>query len=58
MTWLYPDMPFHKVVEMYGYPVVLKDVARWVYYACKGGNLAHLVDAPSSISDQLLDMSV
>lgn len=42
VTWLHPEMPFHKVIEQYGYPVVSKDVARRIYYARKGGNWAHM----------------
>ena len=36
VTWLRPDMPFPKVIEQYGYPVVSKEVARRIYYARKG----------------------
>lgn len=37
VTWLRPDMPFNKVIETYGYPVISKEVARRIYYARKGG---------------------
>ena len=29
-------MPFHKVIETYGYPVISKEVARRIYYARRG----------------------
>ena len=41
VTWLRPEMPFSKVLETYGYPVVSKEVARRV-----------LLDAPFLISDR------
>ncbi len=37
VAWLKPDMPFHKVIEQYGYPVISKEVARRIYYARRGG---------------------
>jgi len=40
VTWLRPEMPFQKVIEQYGYPVVSKDVAKRIYYARKGGEWA------------------
>lgn len=36
VTWLRPEMPFHKVIETYGYPVISKEVARRIYYARRG----------------------
>ena len=36
VTWLKPEMPFHKVVADYGYPVISKDAARRIYYARRG----------------------
>lgn len=36
VAWLRPEMPFHKVIELYGYPVVSKEVAKRIYYARKG----------------------
>lgn len=36
VTWLRPEMPFHKVIEQYGYPVISKEVAKRIYYARKG----------------------
>lgn len=36
VTWLRPEMPFNKVIEQYGYPVVSKEVAHRIYYARKG----------------------
>jgi 3'-phosphoadenosine 5'-phosphosulfate sulfotransferase (PAPS reductase)/FAD synthetase len=33
---LKPEMPFNKVVETYGYPVISKEIARRIYYARKG----------------------
>lgn len=36
VVWLRPDMPFPKVIETYGYPVISKEVARRIYYARKG----------------------
>lgn len=40
VTWLRPEMPFPKVIEQYGYPVVSKDVAKRIYYARKGSEWA------------------
>ncbi len=36
VVWLRPDMPFPRVIETYGYPVISKEVARRIYYARKG----------------------
>jgi 3'-phosphoadenosine 5'-phosphosulfate sulfotransferase (PAPS reductase)/FAD synthetase len=33
-------MPFHKVIERYGYPVISKEVARRIYYARRGSEWA------------------
>ena len=40
VTWLRPKIPFPKVIERYGYPVVSKDVAKRIYYARKGSEWA------------------
>lgn len=40
VTWLRPEMPFPKVIQRYGYPVVSKDVAKRIYYARKGSEWA------------------
>ena len=40
VTWLRPKMPFPKVIERYGYPVVSKDAAKRIYYARKGSEWA------------------
>ncbi|WP_277668588.1 phosphoadenosine phosphosulfate reductase family protein [Caproiciproducens galactitolivorans] len=40
VTWLRPEMPFPKVIEQYGYPVVSKDVANRIYYARRGSEWA------------------
>ena len=40
VTWLRPEVPFTKVIERYGYPVVSKDVAKRIYYARKGSGWA------------------
>ncbi len=40
VVWLRPEMPFTKVIEQYGYPVVSKDVAKRIYYARKGSQWA------------------
>ena len=40
VTWLRPDMPFPKVIEQYGYPVISKDVAKRIYYARMGSEWA------------------
>ena len=49
VTWLRPEMPFSKVLETYGYPVVSKEVARRVHYARQGSSwaLRHLNGCPS-----------
>lgn len=36
VTWLRPELPFHKVLAQYGYPVISKEVARRIDYARKG----------------------
>lgn len=40
VVWLRPEIPFPKVIEQYGYPVVSKDVAKRIYYARRGGEWA------------------
>ena len=40
VTWLRPEIPFTRVIEQYGYPVISKDVAHRIYYARKGSNWA------------------
>jgi len=30
VIWLKPKMPFNKVIETYGYPIIAKDVARYI----------------------------
>ena len=36
VIWLRPEMPFTKVIQRYGYPLVSKDVSKRIYYARKG----------------------
>lgn len=36
VAWLHPEIPFHKVIATYGYPVISKEVARRIYYARRG----------------------
>lgn len=40
VNWLSPKMPFNKVIETYGYPIVSKEIAKRIYYARKGSNWA------------------
>ena len=40
VTWLRPEIPFTKVIERYGYPLISKDVAKRIYYAKKGSQWA------------------
>lgn len=40
VKWLYPDMPFENVLQVHGYPVISKEVAKRIYYARKGSNWA------------------
>ena len=40
VRWLYPDMPFTKVIEKYGFPVISKEVAHRIYYARRGSDWA------------------
>jgi len=42
VEWLTPAMPFNKVIDKYGFPVVSKDVARTIYYARRGSRWALL----------------
>jgi len=36
VDWIYPEIPFHKVIETYGFPAVSKEVSKRVYYARRG----------------------
>jgi len=36
VIWLTPEMPFHKVIEQYGYPVKSKEVVQRIYYEWRG----------------------
>ena len=40
VEWLKPAMPFNKVIEKYGYPVISKETAEDVYYARHGSEWA------------------
>ena len=40
VIWLRPEIPFTKVIEQYGYPVISKDVAKRIYYARRGSKWA------------------
>ena len=40
VTWMRPEMPFSRVIEEYGYPVVSKEVAKRIYYARRGSTWA------------------
>lgn len=40
VRWLRPKIPFHKVIEQYGYPVISKQVARRIYYGNRGSEWA------------------
>ena len=40
VKWLYPEMPFNKVIKEYGYPVISKEVARRIEYARRGSGWA------------------
>lgn len=40
VTWLRPELPFNRVIEKYGYPIISKDVAKRVYYARRGSTWA------------------
>lgn len=40
VTWLRPELPFNRVIEEYGYPIISKDVAKRVYYARRGSTWA------------------
>ncbi|WP_298035373.1 phosphoadenosine phosphosulfate reductase family protein [uncultured Dysosmobacter sp.] len=42
VTWLRPEIPFPKVIETYGYPVISKEVAHRIYYARRGSTWANL----------------
>lgn len=39
VTWLRPEIPFTKVIEQYGYPVISKDVAHRIYICTEGQQL-------------------
>lgn len=38
VTWLKPEMSFRKVIETYGYPLISKDVARFIWTARRHPN--------------------
>lgn len=38
VTWLKPEMNFRKVIETYGYPLISKDVARFIWTARRHPN--------------------
>jgi len=40
VTWMRPEMPFSRVIEEYGYPVVSKEIAKRIYYARRGSTWA------------------
>lgn len=40
VIWLQPKVPFYKVIEQYGYPVISKDISRVIYYARKESDWA------------------
>ena len=40
VIWLRPEIPFTKVIERYGYPIISKDVAKRIYYAKRGSGWA------------------
>ena len=40
VTVLRPKMRFDDVIKRYGYPIISKDVAMTIYYACKGSSWA------------------
>ena len=40
VKWRSPEMPFNKVIEKFGYPVISKEVARRIYYARRGSEWA------------------
>ena len=45
VTWLRPEIPFPRVIETYGYPVISKEVAHRIYYARRGSTWAKLICA-------------
>ena len=40
VEWLYPETPFNKVIEKYGYPVLSKQAAKNIYYARRSSQWA------------------
>ena len=40
VKWLYPEIPFNKVIREHGYPIISKDVAKRIYYARRGSHWA------------------
>jgi 3'-phosphoadenosine 5'-phosphosulfate sulfotransferase (PAPS reductase)/FAD synthetase len=40
VTWLYPEIPFTKVIKTHGYPVISKEVAKRIEFARRGSNWA------------------
>lgn len=41
VDWIKPEMPFNQVIEKWGYPVIGKEVAHYVYYARRGQGWAN-----------------
>lgn len=53
VTWLKPEMDFRTVIQNYGYPLISKDVARFIYTArrCPNGKVAARFE-PNNEHDQ------
>lgn len=40
VVWLQYNMPFHEIVQKFGYPIISKDISKRIYYARQGSNWA------------------
>jgi 3'-phosphoadenosine 5'-phosphosulfate sulfotransferase (PAPS reductase)/FAD synthetase len=40
VDWIKPEMPFHQVIQQFGYPVISKEVSHRIYYARRGSEWA------------------
>lgn len=72
VTWIRPEMPFKKVIETRGYPVIGKEMAHWIDLAQRGQpsgirqmsmdsryggkRYEYLIDAPFKISRDCCDI--
>jgi 3'-phosphoadenosine 5'-phosphosulfate sulfotransferase (PAPS reductase)/FAD synthetase len=40
VVWIHPELPFHKVIEKYGYPVISKKISRMIH-VCRNPSISN-----------------